>query len=214
MYHSLSAIDFVRYMSELKGRPLSRAEGAELLDKVGLSGHENKKIKKFSFGMRKKISLAQAIAGKPKLLFLDEPTSGLDPQSTLEIQQLIRDLNRDGVTVFMTSHNLHEVEKMCDRIAIMSKGKVVKAGSLEELREEAQSRVEVRIRHQPVNPQWQEEDFAPASILSCKEDEMVLEVEKRDQIADIVELLVSRNVRILAVSPVEYSLEQIFMEQL
>lgn len=87
-----------------------------------------------SFGQKKKLGIAFAIVHDPELIFLDEPTSGLGAESALQVQALIRQLQKEGKTVFLTSHNLSEVEKLCNRISIMKEGRVITSGTMDELR--------------------------------------------------------------------------------
>ena len=122
----------------------------EVLQLVGLESHAHKKTAKFSFGMKKKLGIAQAIIHDPELIFLDEPTSGLDAESAIHIQKLINDLQKRGKTIFMTSHNLDEVEKICTRIAIMKEGQIVKIGTMDELRAFYRSTITVKLKHSPI----------------------------------------------------------------
>lgn len=101
-----------------------------LLDLVGLKGRANDRCKKYSKGMLQRLGLAQALLHEPKLLILDEPTDGLDPQARAEMRQLIRRLQQDGVTIFLNSHILQEVEMICDRVAILNKGQLRYCGDV------------------------------------------------------------------------------------
>lgn len=107
----------------------------DLLNLVGLEKAIDQKIGGFSTGMRKRFGLAQALINEPSILFLDEPTSGIDPLGAQMMRDLIKDLNQNkGVTVFLSSHSMEEVEEICDRIAIVARGKLLAVGSVEELR--------------------------------------------------------------------------------
>ena len=101
-----------------------------LLEYVGLGDAAKVKVKKYSFGMKKKLGIAQALLNNPEILFLDEPTSGVDADSILTIHTLIRNISKDGTTIFLTSHNLNEVEKLCNEIAIMDKGEIRVQGNI------------------------------------------------------------------------------------
>ena len=100
---------------------------------VGLKDWAKVKTKKFSKGMLQRLGLAQALVNDPKLLFLDEPTDGIDPIGRKEIRDLLLRLKGEGTTIFLNSHLLSEVEMMCDRVAILNKGKVVRTGTISEL---------------------------------------------------------------------------------
>jgi len=107
----------------------------DLLNLVGLEKAIDQKIGGFSTGMRKRFGLAQALINEPSILFLDEPTSGIDPLGAQMMRDLIKKLNQNkGVTVFLSSHSMEEVEEICDRIAIVARGKLLAVGSVEELR--------------------------------------------------------------------------------
>jgi len=103
------------------------------LSMVGLQNNKNKKIGALSKGMLQRTGIAQAILGKPELLLLDEPTSGLDPIGFAELRNLIIEMNHQGTTVFLNSHILSEVERTCDRIAILQNGKIIKSGTKNDL---------------------------------------------------------------------------------
>lgn len=90
---------------------------------MGLSDSINKPVQKLSTGMKQRLIIARAIMHKPKLLFLDEPTSGLDPVSANSIHNIISEMNKNGTTVFMTTHNMSEASKLCDNIALLDGGK-------------------------------------------------------------------------------------------
>jgi ABC-2 type transport system ATP-binding protein len=107
----------------------------EILNLVGLEKAIDQKIGGFSTGMRKRFGLAQALINEPNILFLDEPTSGVDPMGAQMMRDLVKHLSKEkGVTIFLSSHSMAEVEEICDRIAIMEKGKLVALGTVEELR--------------------------------------------------------------------------------
>ena len=113
------------------------------LDRVGLSHAAGKAAHAYSLGMKQRLGLANALLTPRDLLILDEPTNGLDPQGTREVRTLIRSLADDGATVFVSSHLLAEIEQVCTHIAVMSAGRLVAQGSLDELRAEGTARVTV-----------------------------------------------------------------------
>src|SRR5256886_6487341 len=116
----------------------------EVIDCVGLTGREKSKVKTYSHGMRARLALAQALLPQPELLILDEPGDGLDPEGIHEMRQTIRRLHRElGLTIFLSSHLLNEVEQLCTRIAVMNQGRKVFEGSLAEAK---QAKDWVRLR--------------------------------------------------------------------
>ncbi|WP_027964660.1 ABC transporter ATP-binding protein [Halalkalibacillus halophilus] len=106
----------------------------EVLNDVGLTGEESKVVQKLSKGMRQRVTLARTILHKPELLFLDEPTSALDPVSTERIHRVLRSLNEEGTTIFLTTHDMHEAERICDRVAFLNKGSIQLDGPPKQLR--------------------------------------------------------------------------------
>jgi ABC-2 type transport system ATP-binding protein len=104
-----------------------------LLDRVGMLQSADRKVREYSKGMQQRLGLAQALVNDPELVFLDEPTDGVDPVGRAAIRELVLELKRRGVTLFINSHLLMEVEMICDRVVIMSKGKIIREGSMDEL---------------------------------------------------------------------------------
>lgn len=106
----------------------------EVLESVGLLGEKKTTVKKLSKGMKQRLILARAVINKPKLLFLDEPTSSLDPGISAEIHSYLKKLNNEGATIFLTTHNMEEADKLCDRVAFLNEGKIEEMGSPESLK--------------------------------------------------------------------------------
>jgi ABC-2 type transport system ATP-binding protein len=105
----------------------------EVLDFVGLSHAAGRRVRGYSLGMGQRLGLGAALLHRPELLILDEPTNGLDPAGMREIRELVRRLADEGVTVFLSSHLLHEVEQVCDRVTVLAKGRVVAQGTVAQL---------------------------------------------------------------------------------
>lgn len=114
---------------------VTEARIREVTDIVGLDKRIHDKVKTYSLGMRQRLGIAQALLGKPRLLILDEPTNGLDPQGIKEMREFIRRLAQGGLSVFVSSHLLSEIQLMCDRVAIISHGNVVAVGEVKVLLE-------------------------------------------------------------------------------
>jgi ABC-2 type transport system ATP-binding protein len=115
-------------------RRTRRARIAEALERVGLAGIDNRPVKRYSLGMRQRLGLAAALLRAPRLLILDEPTNGLDPQGIREIRDLLVELNKAGTTVFMSSHQLAEVDQLCTRVGVINRGRLVVQEELDVLR--------------------------------------------------------------------------------
>ena len=105
----------------------------DLLEKVGLIESSKKSVSNLSKGMRQRLSFARAILHSPKIVFLDEPTSGLDPATTLQIHSMMKTLKESGTTIFLTTHNMNEAQKMCDHLALLNEGNIVEEGTPEDI---------------------------------------------------------------------------------
>jgi ABC-2 type transport system ATP-binding protein len=135
-YTDLTAWQNLMLMGELYGLERTRAErrSSDLLGMVGLLERKDQKVQAYSKGMKQRLILAMALIHEPELLFLDEPTSGLDVQSTQMILSLLRDLNRQGTTIFLTTHNMEEANRLCHRVGIIRGGKMVAIDAPEKLK--------------------------------------------------------------------------------
>jgi ABC-2 type transport system ATP-binding protein len=148
-YLYLSAMKNMEIVSALYGK-VDKARIMDVLDIVGLADRAGDRIKSYSHGMKQRLGIAQALVGNPDLLILDEPTNGLDPQGMKEVRELILRLNRDhGMTIFLSSHLLHEIELIATRMCILHRGELVVQGSVRELLN--RERIAVRIHVEPVD---------------------------------------------------------------
>ena len=154
IYEDLTAWDNLMFAGELYGMPKSaRSRRAlELLDVFELTEFKNKKVKGFSKGMRRKLTLSMAIIHSPDILFLDEPTSGLDVQSSIKLKKILSDLNRDGTTLFLTTHTLEEANTLCDRVGIIVKGKLAVVDAPEKLKRTIQATQSVEFSFDTITP--------------------------------------------------------------
>jgi ABC-2 type transport system ATP-binding protein len=181
----------------------------EVLELVGLGGAARKRVKAYSQGMRQRLGIALALLGDPEILVLDEPTNGLDPAGMREIRQLLRRLADAGTTVFVSSHLLAEVEAVCDRVGVLSRGKLVAEGPPGQLRGTAEHvRVEVddivRAR----------EALSPIEGIEVAADgELALKVRlgPRATAAEVNAALVRAGVAVSALVPERESLEDVFL---
>jgi ABC-2 type transport system ATP-binding protein len=145
-YDYLSGRELLEYFGALFGLPahVASARANELLRVVGLdSDRANRQLRKYSKGMLQRIGIAQALVNDPEIVFMDEPMSGLDPIGRREVRDLLLSLREQGKTVFFSSHILSDVEALCDRVAILSRGKLVRCGTVHELTGIADSALEI-----------------------------------------------------------------------
>ncbi|WP_018508032.1 ABC transporter ATP-binding protein [Thiobacillus thioparus] len=134
LYDNLTGLETLWFFARLKG--VSPAEAAPTLERVGLAHAAKRRVREYSKGMRQRLGFAQALLGKPRILFLDEPTTGLDPEAIRSFYSTLRQLRSEGVTTVITSHILAEIQERVDRIAIMTAGKVQARGTVQDLREQ------------------------------------------------------------------------------
>ena len=139
--NNLLRIDAADRFSDSSTR-IERVESA--LDRVGLHNAGNKKVHAYSLGMKQRLGLANALLKPRDILVLDEPTNGLDPQGTREVRNLIRSLSAEGITIFLSSHLLSEIEMLCSHVAVMNDGKIVAQLLIEDLRNEEPTRLILR----------------------------------------------------------------------
>ncbi|MBS0312336.1 MAG: ABC transporter ATP-binding protein, partial [Proteobacteria bacterium] len=134
LYDNLTGLETLWFFARLKG--VSPAEAGPTLERVGLAHAAKRRVREYSKGMRQRLGFAQALLGKPRILFLDEPTTGLDPEAIRSFYATLRQLRSEGVTTVITSHILAEIQERVDRIAIMAAGKVQARGTVQDLREQ------------------------------------------------------------------------------
>ncbi|QNO15978.1 ABC transporter ATP-binding protein [Alkalicella caledoniensis] len=133
LYGFMTGMDNLKHFGVMKGH-IPHSRYLEVIDLVGLGNRINHKVNTYSLGMKQRLGLAQALLAKPQLLILDEPTNGLDPAGINEFRELIKNLaHEEGMAVFVSSHLLGEVQLMCDRVAIISQGKIVRTDNIEAL---------------------------------------------------------------------------------
>jgi ABC-2 type transport system ATP-binding protein len=134
-YDELTAQENLRYTARLNGFPRAETEGriAEVLTRVGLSKVLDRRTGAFSRGMRQRLGLAEVLLKRPEIAILDEPTAGLDPEAAMEFLALIRELRTQDITVLLSSHLLHQVQALCDRVGLFRQGKMVLEGTFESL---------------------------------------------------------------------------------
>ncbi len=207
-YGNMSARRNLRLMGSLNEEVDERRIG-EVLDIVGLSERADSKVGDYSHGMKQRLGIANALINKPELVILDEPTSGLDPQGMKDVRELVRELGKDGTTVFLSSHLLHEVEQVCNRAVIINKGRVVIEGPVSELHPEHSS---VKLL---TSDQGKARDVVAALVggQQVTLDEEYLIVEASDgTVREMVGRLVAEGIGVDAVIPArEQGLEDFFL---
>jgi len=202
---------------------IDNARISEVVDIVRLDQRIHDKVSTYSLGMRQRLGIAQALLGRPRLLILDEPTNGLDPKGIKELREFIRKLADEGLAVFVSSHLLSEIQLLCDRVAIISKGRVLAVGAVDEL-----------IARNSPYVLWELEPFADArAILADRPDIQIQNLEDvtlddsiiagmgpsslitimdQDLIPEIVAVMVTAEIEVRAVHKINPTLEQLFLK--
>ncbi|MCX8032451.1 MAG: ABC transporter ATP-binding protein [Thermoleophilia bacterium] len=208
-YPNMSAKRNLQLIAEMNQK-VSPKRISEVLELVGLADRANSKVGSYSHGMRQRLGIALALIHRPALVVLDEPTSGLDPQGMRHVRELIRELGRQGITVLLSSHLLHEVELVCNRAAIINKGRLVVQGPVSELRP-ADNIVKILTRDQSKAAEVIQ-TLAPPEKLRQDGDYLVLQ-DSPELIPEVIRRLVNAGIDVLSVAPTkEHSLEEMFLE--
>ena len=215
-YDYLTAREFLEYCAELFGQPrkLRKQQAEDLLSRVHLDEKRwNTQLRKFSKGMLQRVGLAQALINDPEIVFLDEPMSGLDPIGRREVRDLIASLRQTGKTVFMCSHILSDIEVLCDRVAILKKGKLAHLGLLNDLRQQSGDTSLVEIVVTGTNVQSLLAQLPDSEKFAVTETAGGLNVqvsEERDVDA-VIAALRKVDGKLVSVQPVRQSLEELFV---
>lgn len=212
-YDHLTAREFMAYVASLFGIPGSErtARVGRLLDQVGLADSGDLALRKFSKGMIQRLGIAQALINDPALIFLDEPMSGLDPVGRREVRNLILQLKESGKMVFFSTHILSDAETLCDRVAILNRGRLQGCGELREILEIGVSSTEVVLEKPGRELLSALEPLTSSMVRTGDRVRLVLRAE-----SDLTEVLaqVARwHAKLVSLNPVRMSLEDYFMER-
>ncbi len=176
----------------------------ELLDLVGMLKWKKVKVKKYSKGMMQRLGLAQALVNNPQLIFLDEPTDGIDPIGRKEIRDILINLKNEGKTVFLNSHLLSEVELVCDRIAMLDKGNLIREGTVEDLTTSKQ-----------IYSLKLEKELSPgllnAEIFHTGDATYQIKVNDTAELNSIIDVIRAHGINIISLNPKKTSLEDSFI---
>jgi ABC-2 type transport system ATP-binding protein len=208
----LTAENTLIFFGRLNGLPEStlKEKAHSLLETVGLKDWAKIKTKKFSKGMLQRLGLAQALINDPKILFLDEPTDGVDPIGRKEIRDLLLSLKTQGTTIFLNSHLLSEVEMICDRVAILNKGKVVRTGTIAELT--TQKLVYVIQLSSPITKEILERLQQTILPIEYKDTSLIVSLHDKSELNTIIDILRAGGIGIESMNQQKTSLEDYFIQ--
>lgn len=211
MYKNLSGRDNLNYYATLRGG-ISKERIDEVLKIVGIFDRANDKFSAYSMGMKQRLGIAQAIMHKPKLLLLDEPANGLDPQGIIDLRKLLKKLSHeDGMAILVSSHQLSEMQMICDRVIIMNKGKIVVEKKVEELLVTSDGKVKVTFTADKADEAIQLLKKVYDVIAEKENDKIIVELPK-EKVPEATKELLLNGIMISGVLIHENTLEDLFGE--
>jgi ABC-2 type transport system ATP-binding protein len=217
IYTELTAWENLIFTGKLYGIPKARREESaeSLLTRFDLYGRKDEEVEGFSRGMRRRVCIAMALVNDSKILFLDEPTSGLDVKSVRGIRGMIRELNAEGLTVFLTTHNIEEASQMCDRIAIINRGKIAVIDTPESIKRVMKSSQSVEVAFRETNKETQKtlEDLPSVMELQKRGDKLRLLTENPTQtLRQLCGVIEEQGLEPITLNTLGSSLEDAFLQ--
>ena len=203
---AVEVLDFYCRLFKMNAKARKQKIG-ELLERVGLAKDGHRALRQYSKGMLQRVGIAQALINEPDLLFFDEPTSGLDPIAHKDIQDLIRSLKEQGKTVFLSSHQLSDIENVCDRVAIINRGEIVKLGTLEELLHAGRTVISLV----KVSSGLADALKPLAEKVTVEGDSLKVYVDTEENVFKVLEAAKSKSI-LVSVVPQRQTLEDLFVE--
>ena len=217
-YDYLTASELMDYFGRLFGLDAGqrRDKSAELLNAVGLQEKDWKRqLRKYSKGMLQRVGLAQSLINEPEVVFLDEPMSGLDPIGRREVRELIAGLREKGVTVFMSTHILSDIEALCDEVAILRNGRLAASGHLGELlAHSGEHRVlEISVQGVASDAISEQIEFVAGASIAAKPDGVIIQVLDESDIDAVLSITRKAGGHLISIQPVKQSLEELFVKE-
>ncbi len=209
LYDNLTGLETLHFFARLKGVP--SAHNGEVLERVGLGHAARRRVREYSKGMRQRLGFAQALLGRPQLLFLDEPTTGLDPEAIRGFYAILRQLKSEGVTTVITSHILAEIQERVDRLAIMAAGQVQATGTVQALREQMDLPLWFSVRVAPADFEAVRDALChlPVGAVEARDDHVAVQCQRESKMA-VIEALAGLGGTVLDLTVHEPSLEDVF----
>lgn len=206
-YEHMTGMEIMQFYASLFGLK-DKSLCDRLLERVNLANDKNRPISQYSKGMQQRVGLAQSLLNDPELIFLDEPTGGLDPIAHIEVRDLILQFREEGKTVFISSHELSDVERICDRVAIINKGEMVHQGRLEDLL--AGGRIEVTANKvtEAVAAKIHGDDI----ITSLKDQRLIVDAPDGANVNSMIDALRTSGAEVVSIIPRRKKLEDLFIE--
>lgn len=205
----LSARTNLVSLARLRRLPLARVDA--VLVQVGLVGRDREPVRRFSLGMKQRLGIAAALLPDPELLILDEPTNGLDPAGIVEIRELLRGLGRDGRTVIVSSHQLSEIEAVCDYLVVIRFGELVFAGPMTQMMRRTREHIDITAEH-PADTGHLEAALVAGGWSVSAVDDILRVVADASRAADLNRAATAAGVTLSRLVVAQDSLEEIFLE--
>jgi ABC-2 type transport system ATP-binding protein len=219
-YEYLSARDNLRLLAAADRRGDKSPPLQQVLETVGLADRARDRVGTYSQGMKQRLAIAAALLREPEFLVLDEPTNGLDPGGMRDVRALVRRLSGEGLTIFLSSHLLAEVEQLCNRVAVVGGGRLLVEGALAEIAEQARGRTEYRLAaDDPQRARRVLETRTDAAVLNGRPEELegfgpeevIRFAAGPEGVGPVVRTLVEADVEVLALVPARPNLEELFL---
>ena len=210
-YDCFNGEELLDYYGKLFGLPgkVRRKRIEELLTLVGLAERRKAPLREYSKGMRQRVGLAQALINDPEVLILDEPTSGLDPEGAYQMRRLIRELQQRGKTILLCSHFLAQVEDLCDRVAILDRGRLKACGTISELVGESR---QIRVVAASQEGSLLNELRGLAKSVEERDGKILAETDEEERLLQMIDLVRARGGRLLEVLRPRPTLEELFIQ--
>ena len=212
LYSDLTVKEFVNYMAELKrvDRKVRKERVEKIIEQTGLKNVENKLTRNLSRGYKQRVSMAGALVGEPKILILDEPTNGLDIEGIIEMRNLIKKLSQQGMAILISSHNLTEIDNLCNRIIAIKDGKIVTNDTIENFKKDVKNNVSYELK---LNSLDKIEKFIFDYKFELLKDNIIKVYISKENISNLIKKLIENGYQIYSVQEVKISSEEAFLKK-
>ena len=209
---NLTIKEYLKYYSILYGIKDKEKKVEELMKKLDIKKKENLTVRSLSAGYKQRVLLAKALVNNPEIIYMDEPTVGLDVSIAIKVRNMIRDLKKKGTTMIFTSHNLAEVEQLCDRIALISNGKIIETGTIENIKERIRNNKLVEIvckRTEDFVDMISKEKYVKSVKNIC--GKIIIETKTINDVDKLMKKAIDSDHIIISIRKIEPSLEEAFL---
>lgn len=204
LYDYLSGLDNLKLYARIHN--IDKKRVFEVIKIIGLEARINDKVKKYSLGMKQRLGIGVAILHRPKLLILDEPTNGLDPEGIKELRDFLKDMaHKDNIAIFVSSHLLSEMQLMCDKIAIIDKGKIVKVDDVSNIKSNKKNIYDITVNDLELGF----EILSKFTKCEIKDSSIIVQYDK--SVSDLLKVLIEKDIEIISCNKKENTLEEEYL---